>query len=249
MTRTLRTAGVAAALTMALLTAGCGEDGAEAISEPAPAGSGTSPGVTNPKPAAAAGECTYRENPGEETGEAKPTLPKGKPGSAAKYATISTSLGDIVLELDAAAAPCTVHSFVNLAQQKFYDGTFCHRLLDESGGGNDYAVLQCGDPTGTGSGGPGYQFANENLDGAKYAKGVVAMANAGPDTNGSQFFMMFRDSDFSPDYSPFATILKGVDVLEKVADGGRSIGASGSQDVPKTRLTFKKVTISETKPA
>jgi peptidyl-prolyl cis-trans isomerase B (cyclophilin B) len=248
MTRTLRTGGVAAAaLTMALLTSACGgDDEADAVAEP-PAGA--SAGVVNPNPAAAAGECTYEANPSESTGEKKPTPPTGKPGTAVRYATIETSLGKIVLELDAAAAPCTVHSFVNLAQQQFYDGTFCHRVLDAGSGPTRTAVVQCGDPTGTGSGGPGYQFANENLDGAKYAKGVVAMANAGPDTNGSQFFMMFRDSDFSPDYSPFATILKGVDVLEKVADGGRSIGASGSQDVPKTRLTFKKVTISETKPA
>ncbi|MGQ0842669.1 MAG: peptidylprolyl isomerase [Sporichthyaceae bacterium] len=148
------------------------------------------------------------------------------------------------LELDRSAAPCTVNSFVFLAKKKYFDDTPCHRLLDESQAGVTNAVLQCGDPTGTGTGGPGYKYADENLSGAKYAKGVIAMANAGPNTNGSQFFMMFKDSDFSPSYTPFGKILSGVDVIAKIAEGGRSANPqSGADDVPKTKTTINKITV------
>jgi peptidyl-prolyl cis-trans isomerase B (cyclophilin B) len=167
-----------------------------------------------------------------------------------EYATMDTNEGQIVLELDANKAPCAVNSFVSLAKQGFYDNTTCHRLLDETEQNLVYAVLQCGDPTGSGRGGPGYKFADENLDGAVYSQGVVAMANTGPNTNGSQFFMMFKKSDFDPAYTPFAHILAGMDVLQKVAAGGTEANPATQQnDAPKTKMTITKVTISNTPPA
>ena len=99
------------------------------------------------------------------------------------------SEGDVTITMDRSKAPCTVNSFVSLADQGFYDKTDCHRLADTG-----IFFLQCGDPTGTGDGGPGYQFANETDGNEKYRRGVVAMANAGPNTNGSQFMLFWDDS-------------------------------------------------------
>jgi peptidyl-prolyl cis-trans isomerase B (cyclophilin B) len=101
--------------------------------------------------------------------------------------------------LDRAAAPCTVNSFESLVQQKFYDKTRCHRLVDSG-----IFVLQCGDPTGSGSGGPGYTFADETDGTEKYTGGTIAMANGGPNTNGSQFFFVYEDSStLPPNYTIF----------------------------------------------
>ncbi|MBX6769349.1 MAG: peptidylprolyl isomerase, partial [Actinomadura rubrobrunea] len=108
-----------------------------------------------------------------------------------------------------------------------------------SGGLN---VLQCGDPKGDGTGGPGYQFANENTKGAKYVKGTLAMANAGADTNGSQFFMVYADSQLPPDYSVFGKITSGMDVLEKIAKGGSEPEGDGK---PTTKVTIQDVSIAK----
>ncbi len=109
--------------------------------------------------------------------------------------------GDVTLTLDQAKAPCTVHSFLSLASQGYFDDTSCHRLVDHG-----MFILQCGDPTGTGRGGPGYTFADEIAPGTAYPRGTIAMANRGPDTNGSQFFLVWDDTDLSPDYTVFGTI-------------------------------------------
>ena len=97
--------------------------------------------------------------------------------------------GDVKITLDRANAPCTVNSFASLADQGYYDNTKCHRLADSG-----IFILQCGDPTGTGKGGPGYEFADETDGTESYTEGVVAMANGGPGTNGSQFFLVWADS-------------------------------------------------------
>ncbi|HEX3829198.1 MAG TPA: peptidylprolyl isomerase [Sporichthyaceae bacterium] len=166
------------------------------------------------------------------------------------YATLVTNQGTIVLELDAAAAPCTVNSFVSLAKQGYYDNSPCHRLIDLSARNSTFGALQCGDPTGTGRGGPGYTFADENLAGARYAKGVIAMANRGANTNGSQFFMMFKNSDFAPNYTPFGHIRFGVEVLEKIAAGGTSTTPlTPTSEVPRTKVTIEKITVSADKPS
>jgi peptidyl-prolyl cis-trans isomerase B (cyclophilin B) len=161
--------------------------------------------------------CKYPKSGNDQN----PPKDLGKPPATAAYtgkvkATIKTNLGDIGVELDAAKAPCTTNSFAFLAGKKFFDKTKCHRLTTS----DSLKVLQCGDPTGTGMGGPGYSFANENTKGAKYTKGVLAMANSGPDTNGSQFFIVYGDSQLDPDYTIFGKISSGMDVVEKVANAG-----------------------------
>jgi peptidyl-prolyl cis-trans isomerase B (cyclophilin B) len=130
-------------------------------------------------------------------------------------ATLTTNQGAIVMKLDAVKAPCTVNSFAYLADMKYFNSTPCHRLTTAG-----IFVLQCGDPTGSGGGGPGYEFADENLAGAVYPAGTVAMANAGPGTNGSQFFLVYKDTTLAPNYTPFGTITDGLAVLQKIAAAG-----------------------------
>ena len=151
----------------------------------------------------AAGACEY-----VPTGEAaKPVnLPPtaGVPTSGSVRYVLQMTEGKVTITMDRGKAPCTVNSFVSLASQGYFDKTKCHRLADSG-----IFVLQCGDPTGTGKGGPGYQFANETDGTESYTPGVVAMANAGPGTNGSQFFLVWEDStslDQKPDYTIFGTM-------------------------------------------
>ncbi|WP_307813125.1 peptidylprolyl isomerase [Streptomyces sp. N35] len=160
-------------------------------------------------------------------------------------ATLRTNLGDLEFTLDGAKAPCTVGSFTYLAQKDFFDKTNCHRLTTGA-----IKVLQCGDPTATGVGGPAYQYDEENLpeaDSGKptatYAEGTLAMANAGPGTNGSQFFMVYGDSELPPNYSVFGKVTSGMDLLQEVAQAG-SDNANGEGDgAPKKKVTIQDVTI------
>ncbi|HEY7143750.1 MAG TPA: peptidylprolyl isomerase [Streptosporangiaceae bacterium] len=144
-------------------------------------------------------------------------LPDFTPAKAAQpyTARLHTTQGLIVIRALTAQAPCTTFSFRFLAQRGYFTKTHCHRLTTQG-----IFVLQCGDPTGTGSGGPGYKFNDENLAGATYPAGTVAMANAGPDTNGSQFFFVWKDTKLAPDFTPFATVVSGMDVLQKIAAAG-----------------------------
>ena len=159
---------------------------------------------------------------------------------AAYAATLSTNCGDIGLTLDGAKAPHTVNSFAFLAGKQFFDDTSCHRLTTSG-----IFVLQCGDPSASGTGGPGYEFPNENLP-AKgstvYKAGTVAMANSGPNTNGSQFFLVYKDSQLGPQYSVFGTIDKaGRAILNKVAGAGTgSDGVKPNQPVVLQQVTVKK---------
>jgi peptidyl-prolyl cis-trans isomerase B (cyclophilin B) len=178
----------------------------------------TSPASVEPTEDAAEGgepNCVYTE-----TGEPAPREVKLPPTEGVEtekdyLVTIATNRGDIVFEMESEDAPCTANNLRSLAHFTYFDDTPCHRLTTEG-----ISVLQCGDPTGTGSGGPGYQFADENLEGATYERGTVAMANAGPGTNGSQFFLVYEDSQLPPNYTPFGTIVSGLDVLEKIAAAG-----------------------------
>jgi peptidyl-prolyl cis-trans isomerase B (cyclophilin B) len=126
-----------------------------------------------------------------------------------------TTQGVITFQAFTDKAPCTTYSFRFLAERGYYNATHCHRLTTQG-----IFVLQCGDPTGTGSGGPGYQFNDENLTGATYPAGTVAMANAGPNTNGSQFFITWSDTTLRPNYTPFGRVIGGMDVLRKIAAAG-----------------------------
>lgn len=126
-----------------------------------------------------------------------------------------TNQGVITVRMLTDKAPCTTFSFRFLASQGYYNQTHCHRLTVQS-----IFVLQCGDPTGTGAGGPGYAFNDENLAGATYPAGTVAMANAGPNTNGSQFFFVWKNTTLPPLYTPFGTVIGGMNVLQKIAAAG-----------------------------
>ena len=126
-----------------------------------------------------------------------------------------TTQGVITVRMLTDKAPCTTFSFRFLASQGYYNQTHCHRLTVQG-----IFVLQCGDPTGTGSGGPGYAFNDENLTGATYPAGTVAMANAGPNTNGSQFFFTWKDTTLPALYTPFGTVIGGMNVLQKIAAAG-----------------------------
>jgi peptidyl-prolyl cis-trans isomerase B (cyclophilin B) len=165
-------------------------------------------------------------------------------------ATIETNRGDVVFTADGKAAPYTVYSFVYLADKGYFDNTKCHRLTTAG-----IYVLQCGDPTGTGSGGPGYTIPDENLASlgaansegqVTYKAGTVAMANTGqPHTGGSQFFLVYKDSPLAPSYTPFGTITQGLNVLEQIAAKG-SNNANGSGDgAPNEPVQIEKVTIAQ----
>lgn len=150
-------------------------------------------------------------------------------------ATIKTTLGTIVLDLDPRIAPKTVNSFVFLARQGFYNGTIFHRVIPGF-------MIQGGDPQGTGGGGPGYEFANETASGKVFDKpGVVAMANAGPDTNGSQFFITVAPApNLNGQYSIFGHVTSGQDVVDKIVNTPRD-----SKDKPKVNVVMQTVTIAE----
>ncbi|MFI9159158.1 peptidylprolyl isomerase [Kitasatospora aureofaciens] len=156
---------------------------------------------------------------------------------------LDTNCGKVTVALDAAKAPHTVNSFNFLAGEQFFDHTKCHRLTTDG-----IFVLQCGDPTASatvpgGTGGPGYKFADENLTGATYPAGTVAMANSGPGTNGSQFFLVYKDTQLPPNYTPFGKITGGLDVVQKIAAAGTLEG--GSDGHPMADVTFNSVTVSK----
>ncbi|WP_242613865.1 peptidylprolyl isomerase [Actinomadura roseirufa] len=142
------------------------------------------------------------------------------------------------MRLDAAKAPCTVNSLMYLAGRTFYDGTSCHRL----GTSPQLSVLQCGDPTGTGSGGPSYRFADENKRDTSYKRGTVAMANAGADSNGSQFFIVYKDiPKLSTPYTIFGTVTSGMDIVDRVAAAGATNDVGNGDGRPKQKITFREV--------
>jgi peptidyl-prolyl cis-trans isomerase B (cyclophilin B) len=153
-------------------------------------------------------------------------------------ASLQTTRGNIGLELHNAQAPCTVNNFASLAQQGFFDGTSCHRLATSP----QLGLLQCGDPSGTGTGGPGYRFPNEYPTNqyrlsdpalrqtVVYPRGTLAMANIGVGTNGSQFYLIYRDSQLPPTYPVFGSIDEtGLATLDRIAAAGV---ADGGDDGP-----------------
>jgi peptidyl-prolyl cis-trans isomerase B (cyclophilin B) len=188
---------------------------------------------------------------------AKPvSLPPAAPNYKAAYtATINTNLGKIGINLLNSKATCTVNSFVHLADANFWNNSQCHRVSDSGG----LYMLQCGDPTATattklscssastvGTGTPGYEFASENLTGATYKAGTVAMANSGTaDSNGSQFFLVFKNTSLPASYTPFGTITAGLDILQNVAKAGTTCAYSAGGGVPKEKVVIKSVTIKQ----
>lgn len=231
-----RLATVAACL-FALVLAGCANEGdSDTAREP------SSSAQTSEPSDAAAGKTASCEYPSDGQDPARDVeAPDSEaPAEGTVAATITTNFGDIGLTLDAAAAPCTVNSFVSLAEQGFYDDTPCPRIGDQEG----FGILQCGDPTGTGAGGAGYSFADELTGDETYPAGTLAMANAGPDTNGSQFFLVFRDSQFQPDYTVFGTIdAAGLKTIEAIAAEGNDGANPAGGGTPNKDVTIEKVTV------
>ena len=149
-----------------------------------------------------------------------------------KYtATIQTTAGTMVAELFAADVPNTVNNFVFLANDHFYDGVIFHRCIEGF-------MIQGGDPTGTGTGGPGYKFADEKVQ-RKYLRGTLAMANSGPNTNGSQFFVMHKDYGLPPNYTIFGKLTSGENVVDSIATA-----RTGASDRPVSPVSITGVTIT-----
>ncbi len=146
-------------------------------------------------------------------------------------ATIKTSAGNIVVKLSK-DTPVTTNNFVFLAQKKFYDGVIFHRVIPGF-------MIQGGDPTGTGMGGPGYKFADEKFTG-EYKRGVIAMANSGPNTNGSQFFIMHADYPLPPNYVIFGETTEGLETVDKIA-----AGKTGPSDRPVAPIVIETIEITE----
>ncbi len=213
---------IAGAAIAAAVSVGGGDDEPDVTAQPsasapasaAPTGSVAPSTAASP---AAAGDpgCEYPKTDTPATREVELPPTEGVETKQVFLVTIATNQGDIVFEMDSAKAPCTANNLRSLAHFKYFDDTPCHRLTTEG-----ISVLQCGSPDGSGNGGPGYSFKDENLEGATYERGTVAMANSGPATNGSQFFLVYEDSALPPNYTPFGKIVSGLEVLEEIAAAG-----------------------------
>ena len=210
-----------------LVVSACGSDsGSETASDQS----------SRPSRAATGPACTYTAGGPQSR---KVDLPPDHAAvSGQERVTIKTNAGEIGATLDADATPCTVNSFVSLADQGYFDNTTCHRLTTPASG---ISVLQCGDPSASGSGGPGYSFPDELTGKEKYGPGTLAMANAGPDTNGSQFFIVYGQTPLHPDYTVFGRIdPAGLKVVKSIAAKGTQTGAPDGP--PKEQVEIESVT-------
>ena len=162
-----------------------------------------------------ASQCSYAPA-GDPAKPVDPPSAHDVPTKGETAVTLRMSAGDVTITMDRAKAPCAVHSFESLAQQGYFDNTRCHRLVDHG-----IFILQCGDPSETGRGGPGYVFADELSGAETYGPGTVAMANSGPDTNGSQFFLVWADSPLPPKYTVFGKLdTDSLRVVQDIASQG-----------------------------
>jgi peptidyl-prolyl cis-trans isomerase B (cyclophilin B) len=209
-----------------------------ALSLTACGGGDSDKAVDSGSPAESTTSCDYPTDPAGAAKQADPP-PTDAPDTGEVDATISTNVGDLKATLDRAKAPCTVNSFVSLAEQGYFDDVTCHRMTTAG-----IFVLQCGDPSGTGAGGPGYSFADE-LDGKEtYGAGTLAMANAGPNTNGSQFFIVYADSQLPAAYTVFGHVDDAaVATIEKVARKGVDNANGQGDGAPKHKVTMQSVSV------
>lgn len=227
------------------VAAACGSSGSGG------AASGDATASSSGSPATSQGQCHYTADGSKPTRKVKlpPAIP---PKKLPATMTISTNRGDIKISLDADQAPCTVNSFVSLARQGYFDKTPCHRLTTSG-----IFVLQCGDPTGTGTGGPGYTFADElhqddpriqpcqtqgGQEVCTYGPGTLAMANAGPNTNGSQFFLVYDKSPLANSYTVFGRMTaSGLRVVQDIAKKGATAPDSHGMTAPQESVTITSV--------
>jgi len=208
-------------------------------------GSGDAAAVdTGDEAPAAAGLCDYIDDAADPGTVRDVGRPPAEPGDLGQpTATMTLNGAEVVMVLDGAAAPCTVGSWEFLAAGDYFDDTECHRLTTS----DTLGVLQCGDPSGTGRGGPGYRFAEENLDGATYPAGTVAMANTGaPASTGSQFFLVHSDSVLPPQYTVVGTVVEGLDVLSDIAAAGTVDG--GTDGAPAAGAAVSDLVVDRSGP-
>jgi peptidyl-prolyl cis-trans isomerase B (cyclophilin B) len=232
-----------------LSTVGRGSKDASAAAAPtdaaAPSAAAAAPAASGP------GTCAYPTE-GSAAKQNQPPQTDGVSSDATVSVALTTSSGPIGLTLDRAQAPCTVNSFASLARQGYFDGTTCHRLTT----GEGLKVLQCGDPTGTGTGGPGYTIPDEpptslapSPSGGStvtYPRGTIAMAKtAQPNSGGSQFFLVYADSTLPPDYTVFGTIDDaGLATVDAVAAAGTDNANGQGDGKPVTPVTIQTATVS-----
>jgi cyclophilin family peptidyl-prolyl cis-trans isomerase len=220
-TVTRRMPAALAALALAAIVAGCaGSTATPSPAQPSPAQPSLDQPSVDPAPTSAGSGC--------------PTAPPDPlPAGETRTVTIETAEGSIVIVVEADLGPRAAGNFVALADCGFYDGVVFHRLMPGF-------VIQGGDPTGTGGGGPGYEFPNDPVS-VSYDRGVVAMANAGVDTNGSQFFIVLVDNDLTPNYSVFGRVTAGMEVVDAIAAGPNTGGQEGRALEP---VTMDRVTVA-----
>jgi peptidyl-prolyl cis-trans isomerase B (cyclophilin B) len=189
--------------------------------------------------------CTYTPDESGNTSlkdVGTPPTPEATPTQGTSTLLMSTDQGDLTLTLDRAKAPCAAASFTYLASQKFFDGSPCHRLVNQE----SFGVLQCGDPTGSGTGGPTYKYAEEVTAETTYPRGTIAMAkSSAPASTGSQFFLCFVDTQLPPEYTVVGTVDEaGLAVLDKVAAGGiKDTGPTGD-GAPAIPVTINTMTVA-----
>lgn len=210
------------------------------VVSPATSSAGTSPATASGTPKAGTVSCDWQTQPPASKKVDLPSTTASTKGTVP--ISVHTSQGDMTFTLDRSEAPCTVASFVSLVAQKYFDGTSCHRLVTSG-----IYVLQCGDPTGTGTGGPGYTIPDEATGSEQYPAGTIAMARSqSAHSGGSQFFFVYKDSPNLMQhlghlqYTVFGTVTKGLDVITKVANAGTTTGSTDGK--PKLPLTFTTMT-------
>jgi cyclophilin family peptidyl-prolyl cis-trans isomerase len=224
-TRIRRAPAALAALALAVGLAACGASGGGATQPAAP--------TQAPAPSQAPQSAAPAESGGPPAEGCPTSPPEPLPAGETREVTIETDLGNIVIDVEADLGPLAAGNFVALAECGFYDGVVFHRIMPDF-------VIQGGDPTGTGSGGPGYEFPNDPVS-VPYERGVVAMANAGRDTNGSQFFIVLAEAGLPPDYSVFGRVTSGMEVADQISAGPSSGGQAGQALEP---VTMNRVTVA-----
>ncbi|SFF29827.1 peptidylprolyl isomerase [Blastococcus tunisiensis] len=218
-------------------------DDTDPTADPGPAGTPTSAAAPSTN-ADGTVSCTYAP---DESGNPNlvdvgtPPSPEATPAQGTVPVQMVTDQGTLGLTLDRALAPCAAASFTYLTEQGFYDDTPCHRLVVQP----SFGVLQCGDPTGTGSGGPTYKYAEEVTEGTTYPRGTIAMAKtSAPNTTGSQFFLTFVDTQLPPEYTVVGTVDEaGLAVLDQVAAGGIEGGQAEGDGAPAIPVTIQDMAV------
>ena len=231
-TRIRRAPAALAALALAVGLAACGASGGDATQPAAqsqPSAQSQTPAQSQPPQSVAPAESAATGAEDCPTSAPAPLM-----AGETREVTIETDLGNIVIGVEADLGPLAAGNFIALAECGFYDGVIFHRIMPDF-------VIQGGDPTGTGSGGPGYEFPNDPVS-VPYERGVVAMANAGRDTNGSQFFIVLEDAGgLPPDYSVFGRVTSGMEVADEISAGPSSGGQAGQALEP---VAMNRVTVA-----